>query len=245
MTAFTLKIIATASMLSDHIGVVFGVPAIFRVIGRIAFPIYAYMIAQGCIHTKNINKYLLRLGVFAIISEIPYDMVFSHKNADIDFFTDVSFLSSTNIFYTLFLGACCIALYEKLKTLRIGGILPGRGEDGEVALQQKAFSVIAALPPLLAAYFLDVDYGVFGAGWIFAIYLAGPGNKIARGLVLAAGAVYIYWMHPIYYLLCALVPVVCVSLYDGVQGPKAKWAFYAFYPVHLAALAFIGSAIAA
>ena len=76
MTAFVIKIIASICMLLDHIGVVFGTqmaelyswPVIFKSIGRIAFPIYAYMIAQGCKHTKNINKYLFRLGIFALIS---------------------------------------------------------------------------------------------------------------------------------------------------------------------------------
>ncbi|MCL1808685.1 MAG: conjugal transfer protein TraX [Clostridiales bacterium] len=242
MTAFTLKIIATASMLTDHVGVVFDVPAVFRGIGRIAFPIYAFMIAQGCVHTKNINRYLARLGIFAIISEIPYDMVFSGKNAAIDFYADVSFLNSTNIFYTLFLGVACIALYEKLNTLRIPQVFPGKGENGEVAVGQRLFSLIAVLPPALAAYALDVDYGVFGVCWIFALYLAGPGNKITRGLVLAAGAVCLYW-YSIFYLSFAIVPVVCVSLYNGKQGPKAKWAFYAFYPVHLAALALAYSAL--
>ncbi len=116
MTAFTIKIITSIFMLLDHFGAifpVFGVSEIFKLIGRISFPIYAYMIAQGCKYTKNIDKYILRLGLFAIISEIPYDLAF-YKYFGNQF--TVNFFDDTNVFYTLFLGASCITIYEKLKT---------------------------------------------------------------------------------------------------------------------------------
>lgn len=116
MTAFIIKIIASICMLLDHFGTifpVFGVSEIFRLIGRISFPIYAYMIAQGCKYTKNIDKYILRLGIFAIISEIPYDLTFYNYLGNQ--FT-VNYFDDTNVFYTLLLGASCITIYEKLKT---------------------------------------------------------------------------------------------------------------------------------
>ncbi|MDU6263671.1 MAG: TraX family protein [Anaerocolumna aminovalerica] len=116
MTSFIIKIIASICMLLDHFGTIFpafGVSEIFRLIGRISLPIYAYMIAQGCRYTKNIDKYILRLGVFAIISEIPYDLTFYNYLGNQ--FT-VNYFNDTNVFYTLFLGASCITIYEKLKT---------------------------------------------------------------------------------------------------------------------------------
>ena len=119
MTVFVLKIIAAVSMLIDHFGAAvfspmrvteadFAMYEMMRNVGRIAFPIFAYLIAQGCLHTKNINKYLLRLGLLALISEPFFDLAFIP-----DF--GIDFLRFTNIFYTLFLGAAGIAIYEKTK----------------------------------------------------------------------------------------------------------------------------------
>ena len=80
INTFTLKCIAIISMLIDHIGMVlFPEQLIFRMIGRLAFPIFAYVLVEGFFYTKNINKYLLRLGVFAIVSEVPFDLAYSGK----------------------------------------------------------------------------------------------------------------------------------------------------------------------
>ena len=72
-TSDFLKIIAMVTMLIDHIGaILFPHIMIFRIIGRIAFPLFSYLLVTGFIHTRNINNYLVRLGIFAIISQIPY-----------------------------------------------------------------------------------------------------------------------------------------------------------------------------
>ncbi len=72
-TSNFLKIVAMVTMLIDHIGALF-FPHImmFRIIGRIAFPLFAYLLVTGFVHTRNINNYLVRLGIFAVISQIPY-----------------------------------------------------------------------------------------------------------------------------------------------------------------------------
>ena len=116
MSAFALKTIAVITMLIDHIGafILLRVGELassqiyfaMRSIGRIAFPIFAYLIANGCKHTKNIDKYLLRLGIFAIASEAIFDI--AQMNS-------INFLWRTNIFYTLFLGVLGIAIYERAK----------------------------------------------------------------------------------------------------------------------------------
>ena len=231
-----LKIIACASMLIDHAGVVFGGSLMYRAIGRVAFPIYAYMIAQGCKHTKDIKKYMLRLFIFALISEVPFDIAHSNGYTFYIACADINFISSTNIFYTLFLGVSGIAVYEKLRS---------KGQawfSSAPAVLVSAASTVAALPFIAAAYFLDTDYGMFGVVWIFALYVADPENRLTRALVLAAGIVYRYWVWIdtyVYVLAFALLAVLFVSLYNGEQGPRVKWAFYVFYPAHLAVLAAI------
>ena len=113
LTAFHLKLIALATMIIDHAAA--AIPLIprtlntlMRGVGRIAFPIYAFLIAEGCRHTRSRERYLLRLGLLALVSEIPFDLAFYNWG--------ISFLNSTNIFYTLFFAVACIHIYETLRS---------------------------------------------------------------------------------------------------------------------------------
>lgn len=221
MTAFALKIIAAICMCLDHTRSVFPdyAPAAFRWIGRMAMPIYVYLIAESCTHTKNINRFMLRLGIFALISEIPYDLALKQGN--------ISFIHSTNIFYTLFLGVACVNIYERLKD------------------QGKIFALMYILPPVFLADFLEVDYGSFAVVWIFVLYLAK--TKPQKLVVFLSGILYKYafpmLMHPPYRifpnamrLAFGLSAFVLVCFYNGQRGKSIKWGFYFFYPAHLALL---------
>lgn len=80
LDAFTLKILAAVTMLIDHVGCVFFPENIyFRIVGRLAFPIFAFLIVEGYYHTKDMKKYLIRLFIFAIISELPFDLAFYNE----------------------------------------------------------------------------------------------------------------------------------------------------------------------
>ena len=109
MSAFVLKIIAVISMTCDHLSyLIFGKFSFLNYIGRIAFPIFAYQITEGYIHTHSLKQYFLRLFMFALISQIPF-MLFT------------SMFSSSfhlNIFFTLSLGLISIVVYEILNNLR-------------------------------------------------------------------------------------------------------------------------------
>lgn len=106
-TSESLKIVALICMLIDHAGAtLFPQCDILRSIGRVSFPLYAFLLAQGCKHTHSMERYLLGLGIFALISEIPYDLAFGNS---------INFLEQTNIFYTLFLSAACVYIYDSIK----------------------------------------------------------------------------------------------------------------------------------
>ena len=118
LTAFHLKCIALAAMIVDHAAAVLvpvqlPVYTLLRGIGRIAFPIYAFFIAEGCRRTRSRERYLLRLGMFALISEIPFDLAFYPQLRTGVLWKD--FLNSTNIFYTLFFAVACIHIWETLR----------------------------------------------------------------------------------------------------------------------------------
>lgn len=105
MTSFILKCIAMATMFVDHFGdAYFKNTTLMNLVGRIAFPIFAFQISEGYIHTKNLKKYFLRLFLFAVISQIPFYLFNSIFKPDF----------TINVFGTLFLGLLSIYVYDKI-----------------------------------------------------------------------------------------------------------------------------------
>ncbi|WP_291632823.1 TraX family protein [Clostridium sp.] len=118
MTTSMLKIIAILLMLIDHIGAaLFPKVIVLRMIGRLSFPIFAYLIAIGYSKTNSFSKYLYRLMIFAVISQIPFSLAFS-ENISIRNFSDfiIFFVGSPyahlNIFFTLAIGLIAIHIWD-------------------------------------------------------------------------------------------------------------------------------------
>ena len=100
LSSFYLKIIAVVTMLVDHIGMVFFSGEVaWRIVGRISFPIYCFLLVEGFYHTSNIKKYIRRLLIFAAVSEIPFDMIISGKVVD---------FAHQNVMFTLLIGLITI-----------------------------------------------------------------------------------------------------------------------------------------
>jgi hypothetical protein len=240
MNVFILKIIACVAMLIDHFGAAILLPVLdepgfnseiyimMRSIGRIAFPIFAYLIAQGCVHTKDIGRYLFRLGLFAIVSEPFFDIGLRFRVGG------VNFLADTNIFYTLFLGAAGIVIYKKVRQIFLNN-----SDKTDVRLFFGGIiGVLAASPAMIAAWLLTTDYAHFGVGIILLIYILGPQNRPGRSIAVAVGMIILYFDN-LNALLFSLVAVVLIDFYNGKLGPSnavIKWGFYFFYPAHIAAL---------
>ena len=232
MTAFILKMIALSAMLIDHAGAAFPdtFPFWFRGIGRLAYPIFVFLLAESFRHTKAREKFLIRLLAFAIISEIPYDFALGNE---------INFIDNTNIFYTLFLGGIAICQYERFKE-RCGW--------------QTTAVIAAILPSVLLAEILAVDYGGMGVLFIFAMYAIKPkplqitafGAFTLSQFVPLAAAYSMGIEIPQKYLLMmpfSLAAVPLIVLYNGERGIKVKWLFYLAYPLHLTVLAVIAAAI--
>lgn len=104
LNSFQLKCIAVITMIIDHTGaVLFPGILMFRYIGRISFPIFCFLLAEGFFHTKDVRKYMLRLGMFAVISEIPYDLAFRNTVLEVE---------HQNVFFTLFVGVVMMYALE-------------------------------------------------------------------------------------------------------------------------------------
>lgn len=105
LNSFQLKCIAVVTMIIDHTGaILFPGNLMFRYIGRISFPIFAFLLVEGFFHTKDIKKYMLRLGIFAILSEIPYDLAFRRVILEFE---------HQNVFFTLLIGVIMMYALEK------------------------------------------------------------------------------------------------------------------------------------
>ena len=105
LDSFQLKCIAIVSMALDHTGAVLYPSQIWlRCLGRIAFPIFCFLIVEGFFHTHDVRRYMGRLGVFALISEIPYDLAF--RGVPLGF-------AHQNVFFTLLIGIGMVVLLER------------------------------------------------------------------------------------------------------------------------------------
>ena len=186
--------------------VIYYLDIIFRLIGRIAFPLFAFLLVEGFIYTHSRKNYLLRLLLFALISQIPFSLAAILTGS-----------SSRNVFFTLFLGFACIwgidHIKEKSKNLIIGAI--------------KIFLIIASC--CLAAWYIDCDYGQHGVLCIIAFYLFK--DKIYGAL--AASAILLL-LNPIFEIT-APFSILLINRYNGQKGKPSfgKYFFYTFYPIHI------------
>lgn len=117
--SFQLKCIAILSMAADHTGaVLFPEEMWLRGIGRLAFPIFAFLLAEGFFHTHDVRRYLIRMGVFAVISEVPYDLAF--QGTALEF-------GHQNVFFTLTVSLLVLYAMEKMtgQILKVAAVLCG------------------------------------------------------------------------------------------------------------------------
>lgn len=221
MSSFTLKIIACVAMLIDHITALFVTDRtlmyIGRGIGRLAFPIFCFLVVEGFFHTKNVKKYLLRLGVFALISEIPFDYAFWYVTRMRNFFT------SQNVFFTLFLGLLTITVYDTIAK---------KYKD-----QPWIFNVLAVLTIVAGggiAILLKSDYSYMGILIIFVFYLFHWNKKrMMIAYFILAGFLFGGIQ------LLAVLDIPFLWFYNGEKGPSFKYGFYLFYPLHLLILGYL------
>lgn len=208
----TLKIIACISMFIDHFGYIcFPGNIALRIVGRLAFPIYCFLLVEGVMHTHDIRRYMFRMFVFALISELPFDIAFYHH---------LVYPFHQNVFFTLVLGLITICLIRhrlfKNKVLQaIYGI------------------AVVMLMGILANTFY-VDYYIYGIVCMAAFYVFRDSKwKKCLASSLSLGIMGgIEW-----FAAFAVIPIV---MYNGRRGKQTKvmqYGFYIFYPVHLLILA--------
>ena len=216
----TLKIIAMISMVFDHVGDMF-FPGVMwpRMIGRLAMPIFSFFIAEGFAHTRDKKKYLGRLGLFALISEIPFDLAFDGKLGP----------GHQNIMLTFFLAASALMLFDRIRG--------GNGPEGDrISVGKTVLGVLAVAGIAALALLLRADYTVFAVVAVFLFYILRQKHPLLRSGV---GVAFLALTRTMGYYGATGFSFIPLALYNGKKGKGLKWLFYAFYPGHLLLLAAI------
>lgn len=232
LSAFDLKLLAMAAMLADHIGYLFFPQALWmRCVGRLAFPIFAFQVAEGWYRTHDCRRYFLRLALCGLLSEIPFDLAIGGQLIDPGY---------QNVLWTFCIAAAALWAMEALRRLQIP--LP-------LAV------LCAGAAGYLLGEWMQADY--FGPGVLlvlaFALCRGRSGGRIGElaamvmvnGRLLPSASMTVWGMElPVQLLAAAALPLIW--LYRGRQGPHSpvlQGIWYAFYPAHLLLLWWLARSI--
>lgn len=219
LTGNQLKLLAMLTMTLDHVGMLLFPRVMWlRMVGRLAFPIYAFFIAEGCRYTRSKGKYLLSLMAVAALCQV------------VELFRG-SLYQCVLVTFSLSVGILWLIELAQTQKSIWTWLLVGTAVVG-------SYGICEILPLLLPGTDFSLDYGFWG---VMTPVLAALGKtKFQRllGLLLglcciATGSVDIQWL--------SLLAVPLLLLYNGQRGKwRIKWLFYFYYPVHLAAIYFVG-----
>ena len=222
--------------------------SILNVIGRIAFPLFCFQIVIGYKHTKNVNKYLLRLFLFGLISQIPFSL-FTYSY--------IGRFDLLNVYFTLALGLLAIYILDTLPK------------------KYKIIAIVLDIILMVIAELAQTDYGWFGVCLIICIYLFYNDKSSVKNLILTIlhlnsslknfqklicktsenaityfnnnilfAIVFLallvikfsnyfsigYYTYGLVQIIGTFFPIIFMLLYNGKKGPSMKYVFYAFYP---------------
>lgn len=210
-----LKGLAAATMVVDHVGVVL-LPQLWllRCVGRLAFPIYAFFLAQGFRYTKSRARYLARLAGFALLSEIPFDyMVYGQAFA----------WQGQNVMFTLTLALLALACLEKGGWWMTGAVACCLAAE---ALRTD-YGSFGVLLPVTFFYLWPRGKGLWALVFLAMCWLWEfapiPGTPVPMEALGVAAA----------------LPLALYHGGRGTEGPVVRWGFYAVYPLHMGVLALI------
>jgi len=241
MTSSKLKWIAAASMLLDHFGVgvlyflltensavmadaqlysnLYTTYRVLRTVGRLAFPLFAYLLVIGFFYTSDHRKHLLRLAVFAVLSELPFDLAF---------FCTGEMLRRGEFWYW---GYQNVLITLTLAYLAMLGIRACREKIPNRMPALLCCTAVAAAA-CAAAWLMKADYGGEGILAILVIYVFHETDLPYRKEIAMFAAVSVLAVFSVRELW-AMADVVLISFYHGARGRRwNRWFFYIFYPAH-------------
>ncbi|MCR5584595.1 MAG: conjugal transfer protein TraX [Lachnospiraceae bacterium] len=254
----TLKTIAIITMFIDHLTYVFAetymlpkisssyiggadltytakdfnlwitIDLIGRGLGRLAFPIFLFLMLEGFLHTRNVWKYALRLGIFALVSEVPFDLAFNGSCFDISY---------QNVFFTLLVGLLMMIGFEL-----VSDHVPEKiaASQRKTMFYTAGLQTLVFLAALIIVHFLKSDYTYMGIAMAAAIYFTRNHPKKMWIAVMVAMLITMIPSHSNPLELIGCFSFFLIACYNGERGNfNLKYFFYLFYPVHLLILGLI------
>lgn len=223
LTGNTLKLMAIVFMTVDHIGIMlFPNVLLLRIIGRLAFPIFAFMIAEGCTYSKNRKKYLITVAVFAAACQVVYLVAMQ------------SVYMCIFVTFALSIILICVLDNALNKKTVLAWIL--------CAIAFAAVYFVADVVPLkinVGDFRIDGDF----AGILVPVLIYLGRNKWQKLILAAAALALLSTVHGWIQWYC-LLAVPLLALYNGKRGTgKMKYLFYFYYPLHLVVLYFLSYVI--
>ena len=208
MSSFWIKLIAMACMVMDHVGFVFFPQYTWmRDIGRIAFPLFAFMIVEGFHYTSDKKKYLGRIAILAGVSEIPFDLALTSGIYDNE-------MMLQNTCFTLLLGLILLTIIEHIGTIKN-------------RFRKILFNFLAVISAMFLAWWLRFDYGWQGILIIYVFELFR--NNYIKKIIFTT----IVMSTRGTWGLFGMFSFIPIWFYNGREGRKMKYLFYLFYPLHL------------
>lgn len=211
-----LKLIAMLAMTADHVGLQL-LPqwGFLRILGRLAMPLYAYMIVEGCRYTRSRKRYFLSIFLMGVLCQLVY------------FFFMGSLYQCILVTFSLSLGLIFLLDRAMDAPAPLKWSLPVLGVAS-------VWFLTAVLPELLPNTDFRIDYDFWGVMLPVLIYLA---KDRRRALVMSAVGVFLLGAHFGGIQWYGLLTVPLLALYDGTRGKaNIKTLFYLYYPAHLAVI---------
>lgn len=200
--------------------IIYGIDMLMRLIGRLGFPLFCFLLIEGYYHTRSKVKYGVRLAMFALVSEIPFDLGFNSRVLEFTY---------QNVFFTLFFGFVTIWGIDVFNTWISKKI---RGKAGILFCVLGTITITAAGAVIVEL--LKTDYASIGVITIVLMYLL---HRKSYSGSMALGCLALTVKMPVEFTSFITVPLV--AKYNGTRGLKLKYFFYLFYPVHILLLAVV------
>ena len=208
-----LKIIAMVSMVFDHAGDMFFPDVLWpRMVGRLAMPLFSFCIAEGYIHTRDKNKYLLRMCIFALVSEVPFDLAFE---GNIN-------LTHQNIMLTFAIAILALRLFDLIRG--------SKKDSGKYSIGRTILGSLVVIAMAGVSLAVKADYTIFAVISVFLFYILKDTRIYIRSGV---GVAFLALTRTVGYYCATGFSIIPLLLYNGKKGKGLKWLFYAFYPGHL------------
>ena len=250
LSGSTLKLIAIVAMFTDHFAaiildrylvsigilslnqdtvllpenrtmlIIYCIDLAMRLIGRLGFPLFCFLLVEGYYHTRNKAKYGMRLAMFALISEIPFDLGFKSQVLEFTY---------QNVFFTLFFGFVMIWGIDEFN-MQMKEKFEGKLRLFLCILGTVSITVAGGVIVEL----LKTDYASIGVITIVLMFLL---HKKSFAGSMALGCLALTVRMPVE--ITSFITVPLVAKYNGTRGLKLKYFFYLFYPVHILLLALV------